>query len=374
MQESGYISRMHQKAVMNALKKGRHDPTYLSSISGSGPVEKFEKAFANAVGGKYALALSSCTAALHTALMVYGIGPGDEVIVTPYTWGQSVAPVLFTGATAVFSDIDPKTLTIDPKSVRERVSDKTKAIMPVHIFGIPADMDGLISIANQYGLVIISDAAQAFGALSKSRKIGGLGDISCFSLGRGKAVSGGEGGVFVTDNKNVYEEAISITQHPLRAHREVLNSNSLFMDELGWNYRIHPMATVLAISELEMAIERILYRKKVIEKVNREIENISSIEAVQCYPKDTSAANGIALTVRCHREINKLKYLLKSEFLKNAKLLKGPVKVPIHLRTTFQYDHDCWVRPVKHYTHKKGSCEVAERRCQYQELQVIFRR
>ena len=125
--ESGLISPVQAEALREAIKKGSYDPSYVSSISGSGPVEEFEKAFARATGGKYALALSSCTAALHTTLMAFGIGPGDEVIVTPYTWGQSVSPVLFVGATAVFVDIDAKTLNIDPESVENRISDRTRA-------------------------------------------------------------------------------------------------------------------------------------------------------------------------------------------------------------------------------------------------------
>ena len=105
--ESGLLNSNQSDALRVAIENGRIDPSYLSSISGLGPVKDFEDAFANVTGAKYALALSSCTAALHTALMAFGVGPGDEVIVSPYTWGQSVSPVLFTGATAVFADIDP---------------------------------------------------------------------------------------------------------------------------------------------------------------------------------------------------------------------------------------------------------------------------
>ncbi len=138
--ESGIINHAQSEALRHAIEKGACDPSYLTSISGSGPVEEFEQAFAKAAGCKYVVALSSCTAAIHTALMALGIGAGAEVVVSPYSWGQSVSPVLFTGATAVFADIDPDTLTIDPKSVEKRLSNRTKAIIPVHLFGNPANM------------------------------------------------------------------------------------------------------------------------------------------------------------------------------------------------------------------------------------------
>ena len=371
--ESGLIKQSQLDAVMAALKKGSYDPSYISSLSGTGPVQEFEDAFAFASGGKYALALSSCTAAIHTALMAFRIGPGDEVIVTPYTWGQSVAPVLFVGATAVFADIDPKTLTIDPKSVENRISKKTKAIIPVHIFGNPSDMDSLSSLAEKYKIAIISDAAQAFGALSKGRKIGSLGDAACFSLGRGKAVSGGEGGVLVTNNERLYERSVAITQHPLRAFREITSEPGLpFQDELGWNYRIHPLAAVLALVDLEVASERVACRKQIANKIQQELEPVQCLEPIQCYPGDSSAAYGIPLTFKYQENIGQSRELLAESLQsKGINIQPGPIGVPIHLRPTFQKNNSGLYGIVPHPTHRKGSCPVVEFRCKYQELQLF---
>ena len=371
--ESGLINLAQAKALMDVIKKGSNDPSFMSAISGAGPVERFEKAFARATGGKYALALSSCTAAIHTALMALGVGPGDEVIVSPYTWGQSVAPVLFTGATAVFADIDSKTLNIDPRCVEKRLSNRTKGIIPVHLFGNPADIDALHSISKSYGLAIISDAAQAYGALSKGRKIGSLGDATCFSLGRGKAVCGGEGGVLVTNNEVLYERSIAISQHPLRAFREIVDDIGFpFSDELSWNYRIHPLAAVLALADLQVANERIVHRKRILDIVQQELESVPGIDPIYCSPRDSSAAYGIPLTYDSQEVVGlSRESFVESLQSKGIMIQAGPVRMSIHLRPTFQQENNSWLRVVSHPSHRKESCPVAEFRCEYQELQFF---
>ncbi len=357
------------QALQYAIEKGAFDPSYLTSISGTGPVEQFELAFAKVVGGRYALALSSCTAAIHTTLMALGIGPGNEVVVTPYSWGQSVAPVLFTGATAVFADIDPVTLTMDPESVESRLSARTRAIIPVHIFGNPANMNDLCAIAKQHGLAVISDSAQGFGALSEGRKIASLGDATCFSLGKSKAVCGGEGGVLVTNDKALYERAVCISQHPLRVFRQInIKTEHLFLDELGWNYRIHPFAAILALADLKVAGARINHRQATLKIVCDIFQTIPGFNPVICAPGDTSAAYGVALTYElCNRFSRHLAVEnLQADYFT---IQAGPIKVPIHLRPTFQHtDSMCWPQVAHHSTHKEGSCPVAEKRCEHQEL------
>jgi len=366
---SGLMNPMQAEALDEAIEMAKTDPSYLSSISGGGPVEKFEDAFAKAVGAKYALALSSCTAALHTALMAHGIGPGDEVIVSPYTWGQSVAPVLFIGATAVFADVDPNTCTLDPNSVAERISDKTRAIIPVHIFGIPAEMDSICKLAREYGIAVISDAAQAFGALSKGRKLGGLGDVACYSLGRGKVVCGGEGGVLVTNNQQQYENAIEISQHPLRIFREICSSADDFADELNWNYRIHPIAAVLALADLKNAKKRLSHRKRIFEIMAKEIEGVDQIEILDRYPGDKPSAYGVALSyVNKSGKLGSRNLFIESWQKKEINIQIGPIGKPIHLRAAFQNHQKICFTVAFHESHKIGSCPVAEYRCENQEL------
>ena len=362
-----------RRELLKAIEKGFDDPSLFSSLSGVGPVAEFESAFAASTGGKYALALSSCTAAIHVSLMALGIGPGDEVICSPYTWGQSVAPVIFTGATVVFADIDAQTLTIDPNSVEERMSSRTKAILPVHIFGIPADMDSLCKIARKNGLKIIADAAQAFGAFSKGRKLGSLGDVACYSLGRGKAVYGGEGGVLVTNDEILYERAVAISQHPLRASREVFSETVFpFDDALGWNYRIHPFAALLSLADLKNAEGRVARWRSLSIQAHHEIRQIPAIEPVRCHPEDTTAAYRIPLTYKSQQA----KGISREAFIRGMEktdlnLFTGPVNVPIHLRTAFR-NRRCRSIPLQvHWTHQKGTCQKAEYHCKSNELEAI---
>jgi perosamine synthetase len=370
--DSRVLNSVQRRALIKAVKKASCDPSYLSSIAGGGPVEEFEEAFAKATGGKYALALSSCTAALHTAFMALGIGPGDELIVSPYTWGQSVAPVLFTGATAVFADIDPNTLTSDPASVEDRISSRTRAIIPVHIFGNPADMDSLCAIAEKHGIAVISDAAQAFGALSKGRRIGSLGDAACFSLGPGKAVFGGEGGVLVTNDGYLYERAVSISQHPLRAFSEVTSiPDFACMDELSWNYRIHPLAAVMTLADLEVAPQRVADRRQALDSAHKAIEHIPGLEPVYCCPGDLSAAYRIPLTFNSQKAGS----ISREEFIHSLQergilVEAGPIRVPIHLRQMFQNGDSGPYRVASHFSHLRGSCPAVEMRCEKTELVV----
>ena len=371
--ESEPIHNTHIRAAVKALTMAKANPSYASSLSGTGPVEAFEETFAKATGGRYALALSSCTAAIHVSLMASGIGAGDEVIVSPYTWGQSVSPVLFTGATVVFADIDRNTLNIDPKSVENRLSSKTKAILPVHLFGNPADMDTLISIAQKNGLTIIADAAQAYGALSKGNKIGRLGDAVCFSLGRGKAVFGGEGGVMVTNNRSFYERAVAISQHPLRVFKDILEDTDWSCsDELNWNYRIHPLAAVLALTDLKLADKRVEYRKLRLKEVHRQVQSIPGIEPVVGYPGNESAAYNVPLTF----DSSKTNGITRESFVESLQSRRlsvqvGPIRVPIHLRPTFLNQKSGCCEVSSHYTHQRGKCPVAEFRCEFEELVTI---
>lgn len=164
-------------------------------------VVSFEQEFAKYCSAEYCLALNTGTSALHLALLAAGIGAGDEVITTPFTFVATVAAIVYTGATPVFVDIDPVSYTIDVTKIEQAITAKTKAILPVHLYGQPADMDPIMDIAQRHGLVVIEDAAQAHRAEYKGRRIGSIGDIGCFSFYPGKNLGAyGEGGAVVTSN------------------------------------------------------------------------------------------------------------------------------------------------------------------------------
>jgi len=164
-------------------------------------VAAFEQEFASYCGGMLGVGVNNGTSALHLALLAAGVGPGDEVITVPFTFVASVAAIHYTGAKTVFVDIDPRTYTMDAGLVEGAITPRTKAILPVHLYGQPADMDPILQVAKKHGLIVVEDAAQAHGAEYKGRRVGGLGDMGCFSFYPGKNLGAyGEGGMVVTAN------------------------------------------------------------------------------------------------------------------------------------------------------------------------------
>lgn len=195
---SPFISDEDIKEVVDTLKSG-----WLST----GPrTQKFEAMFAEYAGARHALALNSCTAGLHLALIVLGIGPGDEVITSPMTFTATANVIVHTGARPVFADIDRRTMNIDPEDIARRITPKTKAIMPVHFAGRPCDMDPILEIARDNGLYVVEDAAHAIEAVYKGKKIGSLADITAFSFYVTKNIAMGEGGIVTTDSEELCDQ------------------------------------------------------------------------------------------------------------------------------------------------------------------------
>ncbi|MFC1517253.1 DegT/DnrJ/EryC1/StrS family aminotransferase [Candidatus Margulisiibacteriota bacterium] len=184
--------------------------TLKSGWIGTGPkVAKFEEDFRKYIGSKYAIALHSCTAGLHLAMLVAGIKPGDEVITTPMTFCATANAIIHAGGKPVFVDIDRKTMNIDPKKIEKAITEKTKAIIPVHFAGRPCDMDPIMQIAKKHKLIVIEDAAHAIEAEYNGKKIGNIGDMTCFSFYVTKNLVTGEGGM-VTTNSQEYADKIKM--------------------------------------------------------------------------------------------------------------------------------------------------------------------
>src|ERR1035437_2955791 len=194
-------------------------------------VAAFEKEFAAYCGALYAAGVNSGTSALHLALLAAGVGPGDEVITVPFTFVDTVAAVGYTGARPVFVDIDPPLYTIDVGRIEAAITPRTKVILPVHLYGQPADMDPILEIARRHNLIVIEDAAQAHGAEYKGRRVGSIGDMGCFSFYPGKNLGAyGEGGAVVTSNP-AYERTIRMLRD--------WGAEKKYIHQLkGYNYRM----------------------------------------------------------------------------------------------------------------------------------------
>jgi len=216
-----------QDEVQEAVARVLADAAY---VLGS-EVEHFESEFADYCGVAHGVAVNSGTSALHLALLAAGVGPGDEVITVPFTFIATAAAVRYVGATPVFVDVDPVSLTMDPAQIEAAITPRTRALIPVHLYGHPADMDPILEIARTRGLAVIEDAAQAHGSQYKGRSAGGLGDLGCFSFYPSKNLGAcGEGGIVVTSDPERAER--------VRLLRHWGETSKYRHDLLGFNYRM----------------------------------------------------------------------------------------------------------------------------------------
>ncbi len=232
------ISEEEQQEVLKVLKS-----QMLTLLHGEF-VSKFEKEFARYIGVKHAIAVNTGTAALHIAIAALNIGPGDEVIVPPFTFIASASSILHNNAIPIFADIDDKSYTLDPNSVRDKITEKTKAIIPVHLAGIAADMSELMDIGSDNGIKIIEDAAQSIGTRCYKKKVGSIGHLGCFSFYPSKNMTTGEGGM-ITTNDNELAEQCRLLRHHGEPEWYVYN-------RLGYNYRM---------TEIQGAIGRVQLKK-----------------------------------------------------------------------------------------------------------------
>jgi len=253
-----YIGAREKELVLDALNSG-----WVSSIGKY--IDEFEANFAGYCGTEYALAVSNGTTGLHLALATLGLGPGDEVIIPDLTFVATANAVAYTGATPILADIDPDTLCIDPASVRSLISERTKAIIPVHLYGHPADMDALTEIGEAHGLEIIEDAAEAHGAEYKGRKVGGLGKCGVFSFYGNKVITTGEGGMLTTNDREFYDRARQLRDHAMSRHRRY------FHEERGYNYRITNLQAALGVAQLERIDDFLQRRSEIMSWYNSEI-------------------------------------------------------------------------------------------------------
>lgn len=234
-----YHSLEIEDSVMSVIRSGR-------LIQGQ-KVMDFENALAEYIGCKHVIAVSSGTSALHLAFLALGVKPGDEVITTPFSFVSSATAILYCGAKPVFVDIDPKTFNIDPALIEQSITPRTVGIEPVHLYGQPADMDAIEAIAEKHNLFIVEDAAQAIGAEYKARKIGTIGDITCFSTYTTKNLHTMEGGFLTTSDDDIAMR--------LRRLRNIGQESKYNHTLIGYNYRMTEVAASVGIAQVQLIDE-----------------------------------------------------------------------------------------------------------------------
>jgi perosamine synthetase len=234
-------------------------------------IQDFEKAFAYYLGTKYAVAVSNGTVALHLALLSLNIKEGDEVIVPDLTFAATINAVFHAGATPVIVDIDPETWNISPEKIREAISTKTKAIIPVHLYGYPCNMDEIMNISKEYNLRVVEDAAEAHGASYDNKKVGSFGDVGTFSFYGNKIITTGEGGMCATNDVDIYDRILV-----LRDHGMTKNSRYKY-DVIGYNYRMTNPQAAIGLAQLEEIGHLLETRDKIRSWYEAELENVDGI-------------------------------------------------------------------------------------------------
>lgn len=263
------IGVAEEKAVLKVLKSG---------MLVQGPVvRRFEKKFAEYIGTKHAVATNNGTSALHASLLSLDIQKGDEIITTPFSFIASANSILYVGARPVFADIDPKTFNVDPEQIKEKITGKTKALLIVHLYGQPCDMDLITEICEDYDLKLIEDCSQSHGAECKGKKVGSFGDCATFSFYSTKNITTGEGGMITTGNDKIAGRARLV-----RAH----GSRKKYRHEiLGYNYRMTDISAAIGIEQLKKLDEMNKRRIKNAKMLTKSIKNIKGLILPHTIPK-----------------------------------------------------------------------------------------
>ena len=281
-------------------------------------IKEFEDRFSKYLGLNYSASVSNGTVALHLALLSLGIGKGDEVIVPTFTYIASVNSISYTGATPVFVDSLADTWQMDPEDVRRKITRKTKAIMVVHIYGHPCEMDDIRNICNKHNLYLIEDTAEAFGSKYKGRFVGSFGDISTFSFFGNKTITTGEGGMVSTNSKKLYEKVVRLKGQGLAKGREY------FHDIIGYNYRMTNICAAIGCAQLENANKIISKKRQLAQTYNKLLRNLP-VQLHHEVPNVFHTYWMYSIKVKNSSVRNKLR-----EFLNNKSIETRPGFYPAH--------------------------------------------
>lgn len=335
------ITQLEIDAVMEVLN------TRWLSI---GPkIKEFEANFAEYVGLKHAIGVNSGTSGLHLAVISAGVGEGDEVITPSFSFIASANCVLYERGKPVFVDIDPLTGNMDPVAVEAAVTERTKAIIVVHAFGQPADMDPILEVARKHNLAVIEDACEAIGAHYKGRQAGALGDVSVFAFYPNKQLTTGEGGLMLTDKDDWADLYRSLRNQG----RDVFNA-WLNHTRLGYNYRLDEMSAALGIAQLSRAEDLLAQRARVANWYNERIDQMQGIDKPHI-AETTTRMSWFVYVVRCANDVDRDSLM---HYLSERGVPTRPYFTPIHLQPFYQEQFG-WQRGDLPKTEKAGDTFLA---------------
>lgn len=289
-EKTAELDHLFRWPIVNAgMRRASDDVLKDGNMSGTNITREFEKKFAEWQGSKYSLACINGTTALNIAFYAVGIGPGDEVICPTLTYWASCTGVVNLGATVVFCDVKSEDITLDPKSFEERITPRTKAVIPVHYMGSPCDMDAIMAIARKHNIKVIEDVSHAQGGFYKGRKLGTIGDIGAMSLMAGKSFAIGEGGMFVTDNRAYYERAVAWgTYERMRTTiPKAMYARTLNVPFGGIKNRLNQCASAVGIEQLKKYDAEIAEIDRAMKYWWNGIDDIDFLEII--HPKDAGS-------------------------------------------------------------------------------------
>ena len=270
------ITQADVDAVLDAARNGFYE-NYRENVT------KLEELVCSILNVEFALATNSATSALHLALAASGVGSGDEVITTNVSCVASAMPILHCDAVPVLVDVDVETWCVSPLAIERAITDRTKAILPVHWNGHPCDMREILRIARKYELIVVEDAAAAFGAKSQGAAVGALGDVGCFSFQGAKIAIGGQGGVLVTNDRELYERA-----RVLASYGRTDSHGTYWSDYVGWNYGMANLPAALATSQLSRLGELLAYKQMIFTAYKSQLAAIEGVRIVDSSAGDQS--------------------------------------------------------------------------------------
>ena len=310
------LSGNEKKYVMDCL-----DSTWISSKGKY--ISLFENSFAEYLGIKHAASVSNGTVALHLALLALGIGEGDEVIVPTLTYIASVNAITYTGATPVFVDSLADTWQMNPSDVADKITEKTKAVMAVHIYGHPCEMDALVALSKKNNLFLIEDCAEAIGSKYKGKPAGTFGDIAAFSFFGNKTITTGEGGMLVTNDETLHDRVVHFKGQGLAKHREYWH------DVVGYNYRMTNICAAIGLAQLEQ-VNTFVQRKLDIAKKYQDALQHSKVAFHQSHPDVTHAYWMCSILVPVAGERDKLRNHLAAHGIETRPLFYPAHTMPMY--------------------------------------------
>jgi len=276
------IDKEHEEAVLEVLRRG--------AMSGTDVTQQFEREYAEWHGLEFALAQSSGTSSLHAAMWACGVGVGSEIIAPSFTFWASILPALNLGASVVFAEVEPHSLCLDPADIEHRITRHTRAILPVHYCGYPADMDPIMDVARRHGLKVIEDVSHAHGGLYKGRMVGTIGNVGAMSLMSGKSFAIGEGGILITDEREIFERAAAFGHYERTGQPSNFSSikGQITDPELqkfagvplgGFKYRMHQLSSAVARVQLRRYPEQLAEIQKAMNRFWDQLEGVPGIKA-----------------------------------------------------------------------------------------------